>query len=236
VQIEELKARVAEIGFAAIGQRIFRARTARELSIRELADRSEVSKTTIVRVERGDPIQLDTIRYIAKGLRMRLAELVAPNFTVGPPPAIHRRSQEMWFDIYAYQGMRTTPELPRNREEWPAEALPFCSIGARDYETGLFNPNLIYVNQPTQMRTHRGEEFAFVISGRLRIVFDQSSEELDSGESIYFFAGERHRYEPAGEEPAMILSIVLDPSPAGLVSLEAWDRDKRHTAKEIKSG
>lgn len=218
---EELKERVLEVGFAALGQRLFRLRSSRGLSIRALAEQAQVSKNTVMRLEKGMPIQPETLRFLVRGLRIRLEDLLSPEFSEGTPITVHRATQEVWYDLHRFRGVEESE--PLSGRPFDAGVLPICLLSSRD-RSGFFNPNVILLTQATETRSHRGEEFAMVLEGRMRIVFDDREIELAEGDSVYFWAAERHRYEPvAPGETARLLSIVLDPFPVG-VALDRFNR------------
>jgi len=221
VRPEELKERVLEVGFAALGQRLFRLRSSRGLSIRALAEQAQVSKNTVMRLEKGLPIQPETLRFIVRGLRIRLEDLLSPDFSEGTPITVHRATQEVWYDLHRFRGVDESEPLAGR--PFDPGVLPVCLLSSRD-RSGFFNPNIILLTQATETRSHRGEEFAMVLEGRMRIVFDDREIELAEGDSVYFWAAERHRYEPVTPgETARLLSIVLDPFPVG-VALDRFNR------------
>lgn len=212
MRADEFRRQVKAIGFATIGQRLLRARTHRELSVRDLADLAQVSKNTVTRAEKGMPIQAETLRLLAIALMIKPSELVSPTFELSDTLRVARKDQGRWFDVHAYTGsIADSPELSANPSEWAAGVLPFCPLGSRD-SGGKFNPNLLVLTHATDRRSHRGEEFVYVLEGSVRVAFDQRSVELEQGDSLYFWAGESHWYEPLAPQ-VRLLSIVLDPFP-----------------------
>lgn len=209
---EQARLRIQEIGLPALGQRYLRTRNARRLSVRDLAELSQVSKNTITRIEKGYPAQLSTLKILARALRVRWEYLLDKDFNIGHAFAVHRISEARWFDIDGYESVKSSPEVDPGR----MDINPFCILASRD-ESGRFHPNVMVINCPTPMRAHRGEEFAFVLEGQLAVVFDDRRIELETGESIYFWAAEKHRYEPISEgASARVLSIILDPDPVSV--------------------
>ncbi len=212
MRAEEFRRRVKATGFATIGQRLLRARLHRELSVRDLADLAQVSKNTVTRAEKGMPIQAETLRLLAIALMVKPAELVDATFELTDTLRVARKETGRWFDVHAYTGsIADSPELPHDPASWGSGVLPFCPLASRD-PGGKFNPNLLVLTQATDRRSHRGEEFVYVLQGSVRVAFDQRSVELSQGDSLYFWAGESHRYEPLDSE-VRLLSIVLDPFP-----------------------
>ena len=54
---------------------------------------------------------------------------------------------------------------------------------------------------------HAGEEFDFVLEGRIKYIINNQEYVLDEGDSIYFDSTMKHRVEAIGKKPAVTLSI-----------------------------
>jgi DNA-binding transcriptional MerR regulator len=55
--------------------------------------------------------------------------------------------------------------------------------------------------------THQGQEFLYLIEGRLAITLDDKEYLLDSGDSFYFESSIRHRWKNAGKSIAVVLWV-----------------------------
>ena len=58
---------------------------------------------------------------------------------------------------------------------------------------------------------HQGEEFIYVLSGRLKIKVGRKSRTLGPGESIHFDSGKRHRLSNPGREPTSLMVVIYTP-------------------------
>jgi transcriptional regulator with XRE-family HTH domain len=54
---------------------------------------------------------------------------------------------------------------------------------------------------------HAGEEFDFVIEGRIKYIVNNQEYVLEEGDSIYFDSTMKHRVEALGNKPALTLSV-----------------------------
>ena len=63
--------------------------------------------------------------------------------------------------------------------------------------------------------THSGEEFIFVISGRMELVLADRRLTLGTGDSVYFAASIPHRWRSLGKVLAEALVVVSVPAPPG---------------------
>ena len=207
-----LKEAVEEAGFEGIGQRVRRRRTDLGLSLNEVSDRAEVSKNTLIRVERGQSIQIASLKRIARALQFKVRDLLEDQ-SESSVIAVHRRSDDLWFNMNEFINLASSSPLPDQVNLQDQQGvIPFCILLSR-FHSGKFNPNLVVVTEPTKPRSHLGEEFVFVLEGDLGVCFDRNRIDLGPRESALFFASERHWYEPIGDKPAQILSIVFDPFP-----------------------
>lgn len=214
--LRNLRTLVNANGFERIGQRVRRLRQQLGLGLRDLAALADVSKNTLLRLEQGQSVHLSTLRSVCRALKVKPGQLVAMEQD-SSLIAVHLTDDDKWFDMNTFthfqQSRQLTPEeieLARN----DGEVIPFNIIWAR-FSNGRFNPNEIMLFHPTRPRSHRGEEFVYVLDGAIEVVLASRTVALQQGESALFYAAEEHHYRPVGEQrPARVLSIVFDPFPA----------------------
>ncbi len=58
---------------------------------------------------------------------------------------------------------------------------------------------------------HEGEEFIYVLSGKLWIKVGRNTRTLQPGESIRFDSGKKHQLKNPGAEPAELLVVIFTP-------------------------
>ena len=74
-----------EAGVKAFGQHLKRIRAERGISQQELADRSNIAKQTVFRIENAQfAVTLDVLLALSEGLEMPLKDLM--NFSILPTP------------------------------------------------------------------------------------------------------------------------------------------------------
>ena len=64
-------------------------------------------------------------------------------------------------------------------------------------------------SQPIELSFHAGQEFDFVISGRLRFTYEGHIEELNPGDSVYYNSGKPHGMIATGGSECTFLAMVL---------------------------
>jgi transcriptional regulator with XRE-family HTH domain len=57
--------------------------------------------------------------------------------------------------------------------------------------------------------SHRGQEFNYVLSGRLKIVIDGHELVLEQGDSVYFDSGKEHAMTALGDSSATFLAVTV---------------------------
>ena len=213
---------VDQAGLDVIGHRIRRLRTRQNYSIRDLADIAQVSKNTLLRLEQGHPTHLSTIVAVCKALKAKPSSIVGPETPHASIRACHTKDDYVWLDMNNFLGSGLDKPLDAEKVSQNTlgpEVTPFALLQSK-MKDGVFNPNVILLTKPTPRRSHRGDEFVWVISGTLRVVFDDQEITLAEEESCMFWASEMHHYEPAVEGQAVkVLSIIIDPFPGQAVRL-----------------
>lgn len=197
------------------------------MSIRDMADRSELSKNTILRIEQGLGSQDASIRLMCRTLRLDYDALIGVNYNEPARVTLHREGDGDWYDLLTYRF--DLPNQPLNEEgRKDPSVVPYTVLKSWMLDKG-FMPHFVQLNAATPMRAHRGREFMLVLRGQVRVIVSSENYDLKEGESINFWAVENHCYEPLGDETPLILSIVLDPYP-GIV-LEKSPRGKLRRPK-----
>lgn len=183
-----------------MGERVQTLRTDRGLTLRELADRSDVSVSMLSSVERGEkaPTVL-VLDRIASGLDVTLASLVA-----GPDVerVIVRRAadQDRVDEPGGWQRTILTPVVPGVNFEWIRSALPpGCDAGSFPaYAAG-------------------SHEFVAVASGALTLTVGERELTLSAGDSVYFAADTPHAYANRGQTRCIyhVAALIMRPRTPG---------------------
>jgi len=58
------------------------------------------------------------------------------------------------------------------------------------------------------LSVHEGEEFIYVLDGKMKIRLGDYTDALDSGDSIYFKCTTPHHVTCEGDTPAKILAVI----------------------------
>ncbi len=64
-------------------------------------------------------------------------------------------------------------------------------------------------DKPALLHVHEGQEFNYVLSGKITFYLGDISYELEAGDSVYFDSGIPHAQKCTGGEPAKWLAVVI---------------------------
>ena len=180
-----------------LGSRLRAARLAQDLTLADLAQRSQVSVSSISKAERGLlALSYEKFAALALALRLDLSVLFGahPSGVVAGSAVITRKEEvvEYHSERYLY-GMLATQVTGKKMTPMRGR------VEARSVlRTGDFSQ-------------HSGEEFIFVLDGVLDMHFaDGRIARLAKHDSIYFDSGLGHLYVNGGDEPAEILVVCCD--------------------------
>src|SRR5919201_6189408 len=152
-----------------IGPRIHALREAMDLSLRDLAERSGVSAPMLSQVERGETSPTLTVAArIAAGLELTLSQLL--RIDEGGAVTIVRAGEGRAGGRAGHRYEILTPPLPGQRAELSRHVL------AHGAATG--GPDDPPIHEPGARET------AVVTSGRLRLVCDGASHDLEDGDAV----------------------------------------------------
>jgi mannose-6-phosphate isomerase-like protein (cupin superfamily) len=113
--------------------------------------------------------------------------------------------------LSGYTLVRQGEGLPINREE----GFDYFHLAAR-FKDKLAEPFLVKAayreeeqSRPVELSFHEGQEFDFVLTGRLRFTYEGHIEELEPGDSVYYNSGKPHGLIATGGSDCTFLAMVV---------------------------
>lgn len=174
-----------------IGQKIKDLRNRAGLTQQELADRSELTKGFISQLERGQ---------VTPSV-VTLLDLIE---CLGSTPAQFFKETEQEQVVFSEEGFFEKLDEKGNSIQW---IVPTA-------QKNMMEPLLVEI-QPHQTlaedTAHDGEEFGYVISGRLRLHLGNKIYDVKKGESFYYQAKCSHRIENPGSRGAQFIWVSTPP-------------------------
>ena len=167
----------------AVGPRLRALRQRREMTLADLSAATDISVSTLSRLESGQRRpNLELLLPLAQAHGVPLDELIGPAST--GDPRIHAE--------------------PITRNGMTVQLLTRRSGGLQAYK--LVIP-ATRARQKPDLQVHRGYEWLYVLSGRLRLVLGEHDLVLQTGEAAEFDTRLPHWFDRAGAEPVELLSL-----------------------------
>ena len=173
-----------------IGRKIRDLRNRNGLTLQELADRSELTKGFLSQLERGQVSPSVTTLW----------DLIE---CLGSSPAEFFQEEEEQVVFTQEQYFEKVDETGNSRQ-W---IIPM----AQKYQMEPLLVKLAPNQSLEEDKPHNGEEFGYVIGGRIRLILGDKTYTVRAGESFYYRATRPHRIENAWTRPAKFLWISTPP-------------------------
>lgn len=183
-----------------LSARVKALRERRGWSIAELARRTGVSVSMLWKVENAQTtLTYGKLAKLAQGLEIPIGELFA-----NPQPTMRKGGRR----IVERKGAGPAVDVSSNLHHFLA-----TEIASKHY-----SPCVVEVRADgdgSDAETHAGEEFTYVLDGRVRFVCEgYATVILEPGDSVYFDATLPHRYLCVDGTPSKILCIYSHPENA----------------------
>ena len=200
-----------------LGKRMRAARKSRNWTLLDVANFSGISITTISRAERGQlALSYEKFSALARALNLDLAALFsetgATTSTLAEP--IVTRSGEG----VLYQGHSVSYQFLSTQAGGKQLSPMRGFIHARKF------------NGPEDFSQHLGEEFVYILSGKVEVYFsDGRCITLNRGDTLYFDSSIGHAYISVSRSPAEYIAVCTSES-----SMMRMAREQTHTATTTK--
>lgn len=179
---------------AAIGATIRGLRRKQGLSLRDLAELTGFSISFLSLVERGQSsISLTSLHTVGKALGVEMSAFFPARSKEPEPPAVPHVTR------LSGDGRLSTDS-----------AHTYKLLGGRGFKSTLepVHVTIAPCDDTRDAYAHEGEEFAYVLSGRLVFVVDGVEYRLGAGDSIHYQSTIPHTVRNETNEPAEALWVL----------------------------
>ena len=176
-------------GFAAVGQRIKKARLDQKLSLEMVANETGNSVDFLKEVEAGRLMPpVGSLLQLARALNIDSAALLRE-----PEESLKERIREYSkrTDNYAYETLT------------PGAENKHLKAFLVKVEAGREHSGVGY--------RHEGEEFVYVLSGTIEITVGEHVNHLNTGDSLHFNSGIQHNLKNTGDTDTELIVVIFTP-------------------------
>jgi quercetin dioxygenase-like cupin family protein/DNA-binding XRE family transcriptional regulator len=186
------------------GERIVELCKTYSINRETLAERSGISVDLIRRIEEEAYIpDLAPLIKISRALGVRLGTLLDDHEELGP--VITRAGN-------AAAAVRFVTGLPQNSPDEDHKGFHFNALAA-DKGSRHMEPFIVDIEPDSDQKksTHEGEEFIYVLKGKISLDYGADTHILGEGDSVYYDSIVPHRLLASGGE-ARILAVIYTPA------------------------
>lgn len=184
----------------SIGKKIKEIREKKKLSLKELSNRTGYSESVLSQIENhfiSPP--LGALLNIAKGLEISVGQLLGES------------KEEPFIIVRQGSGIPVSRVASKEGVNY-GYSYKSLGIGKKDRH---FEPFLITL-EPLSIKheglsKHEGEEFIYVLSGKMEVQLLDFTEVLEAGDCIFYDSTIPHKVSCHGDKPASILAVIWSP-------------------------
>ncbi len=186
-----------------LGQHIASLREKKGISREELAKRSRCKEEVIEALEEGKlSPSLAPLLQIARGLGVHLGALLDDKPYEGP---VITRNTNKESPVVRFSGIR----IASDSSTLEFHPLAYNKAG-RHMEPFVIDVHPT-VSEDCMFSIHEGEEFIYVLTGKIQISYGPDVYILSPGDSIYYDSTTPHEVRAAGEENGQIIAVIYTP-------------------------
>jgi len=184
-----------------VGLTITLIRQQKNITTSELAERCGFSTAMMEQIEQNESIpSLGHLIKVARALGVRLGTFLDDMDQLGP--VVTRKGDLKKGTSFSNKSSNSHLSL---------DFFPLASDkSGRHMEPFIVEINPSSISDFTQS-SHEGEEFIYVLNGKIEIKYGKEVYTLSEGDSIYYDSVVDHNVHAADESPAKILAVVYAP-------------------------
>lgn len=175
-----------------IGQRLMALRDVCEMTTSEVAEKLGVSEEEYVSNEKGEADFSFSFLYNCAKL-----------FGVDVVDILSGESAKLSMCCHVVKGRGYS--ITRNK----AYDYKHLAYTFRDAHAEPFLVTAESSDSTPALHGHEGQEFNYMVSGKMMFFLGDTSYELHEGDSVYFDSGIPHAFRALGDQPAQFLAVVL---------------------------
>ena len=178
--------------YELVGQKLRMLRRERNRTQQELAERCEVTKSFLSKIENGKAMpSLGTLSKLAAELGVPLSDLVSEGTT--DTRWQHDRAEEVRSGmVHVNQGYQIFPFADHLKNK---KIQPFFY----EVHKGEISPH---------HNAHKGEEFFYILEGEMRFLLGEQEHILKQGDGFYFHSSQEHSTVPL-TDVVKVLDILI---------------------------
>jgi transcriptional regulator with XRE-family HTH domain len=181
---------------ASVGQRVRRVREGKDLTVKDVAQRTGLSIKYLVQIETDEVSPpLGVLIRLAKALDMKLGRFISTGEI--KPFTVVRKDQRRVISRYT--------SAQDDQYGYTYESL---APDKKDRHMEPFMVTLVPSKAKKELSTHAGQEFIYILKGAMEVILENNTEVLYPGDSIYYDSTIPHLVRCHGDKETVILAVL----------------------------
>ena len=180
----------------SVGERVRRVREEKNLTLEDVAERTGLDSEYLDRIETEQVSPpLGALIRIAKALDMKLGRFISTG-EVKP------------FTVVRKDERRVISRYTSAQEDQYGYTYESLAPDKKDRHMEPFVVTLVPSKARTDVSSHAGQEFIYVLEGAMEVTLEDHTEVLHPGDSIYYDSSVPHLVTCHGDQQAVILAVL----------------------------
>ncbi len=179
-----------------VGERVKQVREGLDLSLRDVSQRTGIDEMTLRQIEEGTLMPpLGTVIKLAKALKMKMGFFISGD-------------EEKPYTIVRSPDRKVVSRFDSKKGKHYGYAYESLAPYKKDRHMEPFLVTLEPANTEMERSTHDGQEFIFVLSGKMEVRLEEAVYTLEPGDAIYYDSTVPHLVKCQGAETTKILAVL----------------------------
>jgi len=181
---------------ASMGERVKRVREGRDLSIRDVSQRTGLDPDYLEKVESGEvAAPLGTVIRLAKALEMKMGYFISGE-------------EERPFTIVRHDDRKVVARYDAKRAKHYGYGYESLAPHKTDRHMEPFQVTLEPSEAEEERSTHDGQEFIYVLEGAMEVRLGGEVYVLSAGDAIYYDSTVPHLVKCHGDQKTRLLAVL----------------------------
>ena len=179
-----------------VGERVKQVRQARGLTLEDVSKRTGIDVSSLAGIEEGSLAPpLGLIIRLAKALEMRMGYFISGE-------------EEKAYTVVRCKDRKVVSRYDSKKGKYYGYEFESLAPYKKDRHMEPFLVTLEPAKTEHERSTHDGQEFIYVLKGRMEVRLGDEIHVLEPGDSIYYDSTVPHLVKCHGEEPTKILAVL----------------------------
>jgi len=179
-----------------VGERVKSVRKSRGLSLEDVSQRTDLDVDFLAQIEKGDVAPpLGTVIRLAKALEMKMGYFISGE-------------EDRAYTIVRRDDRKVVSRYNSKKGKQYGYEYQSLAPQKRDRHMEPFLVTLVPAETEEERSTHDGQEFIFVLKGKMEVRLQEEIHLLEPGDSIYYDSTVPHLVKCHGRETTTILAVL----------------------------